>query len=212
MNWNSHKFILLPLGILALTFSVMAEQKGLVLQDKSASSQSPNAESTPTKSQNLSTQLKKVAKGLGEISEEYDRHLRYFNGIERGELILQPVKDGPFFRFRYVPCGEFVLGMTSKQRVAHISHFASGSNSQRVSTTLGFDSSPAVPVKILRGFFLLESELTQEQYNALIRQLKVSDQSNQLPVTGISWAEASEYCDKLSQRTGFAIRLPSVCE
>ncbi len=65
----------------------------------------------------------------------------------------------------------------------------------------------------LQGFFMGQTPITQAQWQALMgsNPSRFSDQpdSDQRPVENVSWHDAMEFCNRLSQRTGRHYTLPS---
>ena len=74
------------------------------------------------------------------------------------------------------------------------------------------DESPQHPVKISKGFWLAETEVTQAQYQALMGNNPSSFKGDQNPVEQVSWDEAKAFCAKLSQKANVSARLPSEAE
>lgn len=73
----------------------------------------------------------------------------------------------------------------------------------------------------LAGFFIGRFEVTQEQWRAVAKLPKLSRdlasdpsyfKGDQLPVDTVSWEDAREFCNRLSQSTGRRYRLPSEAE
>ncbi|MCZ6836296.1 MAG: formylglycine-generating enzyme family protein [Planctomycetota bacterium] len=67
-------------------------------------------------------------------------------------------------------------------------------------------------VKISKGFYLATTEMTQAQWNRLMGENRSKKQGDQLPVTHISWVEATAFCVKLGQRDSLNYRLPTEAE
>jgi formylglycine-generating enzyme required for sulfatase activity len=118
----------------------------------------------------------------------------------RREVELAPGVKVTFVR---IPAGTFVMGKNSLQEKNNL---------------------PASIVEIEKPFWMSETELTNEQYNALrpghdsryIAQFwkdhvgpgYAANRPGQ-PVIRISWNEAVEYCKALSEKTGLRITLPT---
>lgn len=62
------------------------------------------------------------------------------------------------------------------------------------------------------GFFMGRYEVTQAQYQAIMGTNPSSFKGEKLPVERVSWDDAVEFCQKLSQKTGRTYRLPSEAE
>ncbi|MEH2095436.1 SUMF1/EgtB/PvdO family nonheme iron enzyme [Nostoc sp.] len=75
------------------------------------------------------------------------------------------------------------------------------------------DESPQHQVKV-PGFFMGKYEITQAQYQAIMgnNPSKFNFKGEKRPVEQVSWDDAVEFCQKLSQKTGKSYRLPSEAE
>ncbi|PHJ64639.1 hypothetical protein VF14_35810 [Nostoc linckia z18] len=73
------------------------------------------------------------------------------------------------------------------------------------------DESPQHQVTV-PGFFMGRYEVTQAQYQAIIGTNPAVFEGEKLPVELVSWDDAVEFCQKLSQKTGRTYRLPSEAE
>ena len=76
------------------------------------------------------------------------------------------------------------------------------------------DEDEALPhrVTISKPFYMGIHEVTQEQYQAVMgtNPSRFNGASN--PVEQVSWKDATEFCDKLSNSTGKTVRLPTEAE
>jgi formylglycine-generating enzyme required for sulfatase activity/uncharacterized caspase-like protein len=123
---------------------------------------------------------------------------------EKGQVIKRyPNKQAKFFKedlgngitldMVSIPAGSFEMGSPSGEKERSQSE------------------GPQHIVKV-PTFFLGKFEVTQEQY----QQVMASDPSNfngaKRPVEPVSWNDAVEFCNKLSQKTGRKYRLPSEAE
>jgi len=61
-------------------------------------------------------------------------------------------------------------------------------------------------------FFMGKYEVTQEQWQVVMENNPSNFQGAKLPVEQVSWNDAVEFCQKLSQKTGKSYRLPSEAE
>lgn len=97
---------------------------------------------------------------------------------------------GVEFAFRWCPPGEFMMGSPP------------GELWQGVDETQH-------KVKLTRGFWLLETEVTQAMWQAVMgnNPSKYKDERN--PVENVSWNVSQEFCQKLSQKLGLQVRLPT---
>ncbi|MFN6564068.1 MAG: SUMF1/EgtB/PvdO family nonheme iron enzyme [Nostoc sp. ChiSLP01] len=73
------------------------------------------------------------------------------------------------------------------------------------------DESPQHEVKV-PGFFMGKYEVTQAQYQAIMGTNPSRFKGENRPVEQVSWDNAVEFCQKLSQKTGGTYRLPSEAE
>ncbi|MEA5568448.1 formylglycine-generating enzyme family protein [Anabaena sp. UHCC 0399] len=73
------------------------------------------------------------------------------------------------------------------------------------------DESPQRQVRI-PGFFMGKYAVTQEQYQAIMGINPARFKGDKRPVETVSWNDAVEFCEKLSQKTGKTYRLPSEAE
>ncbi|OUL23670.1 bifunctional serine/threonine-protein kinase/formylglycine-generating enzyme family protein [Nostoc sp. 106C] len=62
------------------------------------------------------------------------------------------------------------------------------------------------------GFFMGKYEVTQTQYQAIMGSNPSKFKDEKRPVEQVSWSDAVEFCQKLSQKTGRTYRLPSEAE
>ncbi|MEH2105451.1 SUMF1/EgtB/PvdO family nonheme iron enzyme [Nostoc sp.] len=73
------------------------------------------------------------------------------------------------------------------------------------------DESPQHQVKV-PGFFMGKYEITQAQYQAIMGNNPSNFKGGKRPVEQVSWDDAVEFCQKLSQKTKKTYRLPSEAE
>ncbi|NJR73657.1 MAG: formylglycine-generating enzyme family protein [Scytonema sp. CRU_2_7] len=94
-----------------------------------------------------------------------------------------------------IPGGQFVMGSPPSEK-------------ERES-----DEGPQHTVTI-QSFFMGRFAVTQEQYQAVMGDNRSYFKGAKRPVENVSWEQASEFCDKLSQRIGksYRYRLPSEAE
>ena len=70
------------------------------------------------------------------------------------------------------------------------------------------DEKPVTQVSLTRGFWLGQTEVTQAQWRAIMGNNPAHFQGDDLPVETVSWNEAMEFCQKLSDREGASGLLP----
>ncbi len=73
------------------------------------------------------------------------------------------------------------------------------------------NESPQREVRV-PGFFMGKYPVTQAQYQAIIGTNPADFKGEKRPVERVTWDDAVEFCEKLSQRTGKTYRLPSEAE
>jgi formylglycine-generating enzyme required for sulfatase activity len=64
----------------------------------------------------------------------------------------------------------------------------------------------------LQPFFMGKFEVTQAQWQAVMGYNPSNFKGDNLPVESVTWYEAMEFCERLSERTGRIYRLPSEAE
>ena len=72
----------------------------------------------------------------------------------------------------------------------------------------GSDEKPVHKVT-LSSYYIGKYEITQAQWKAVMGTEPSSFKGDNLPVEQVSWTEAKEFCDKLSQKTGKKYVLPT---
>lgn len=94
--------------------------------------------------------------------------------------------SGTTFALRYIPSGSFLMG------------------SPDTDTEAGTNEKPQRTVTITRGFWMLETEVTQGQYKAILgsNPSKFPACGDSCPVESVSWDEARAFADKLSAVQG----------
>jgi formylglycine-generating enzyme required for sulfatase activity len=93
--------------------------------------------------------------------------------------------------------------------------FSMGSSSGSLPTRR--DDERAHQVRITRPFSIAEKEVTLEQYQRVMGRYPVGSNLNpvhdtRIPVTRVSWEDATEFCRKLSQSEHRTYRLPTEAE
>ena len=96
-------------------------------------------------------------------------------------------------RFVRIPAGEFMMGSPRNER--------GRDNDERQHR-----------VRITSPFCMSATEVTQEQYEALIGTNPSHFKGAQNPVDEASWHDATEFCRRLSEKTGKTVRLPTEAE
>jgi len=75
------------------------------------------------------------------------------------------------------------------------------------------DEGPQHQVTIRKGFYMGTTEVTQEQWRAVMgNNPSYFTGDGRLPVETVSWLDAQEFCKKLSEKEGRTYRLPTEAE
>ncbi len=75
------------------------------------------------------------------------------------------------------------------------------------------DERPQHEVTISKGFWLCQTEVTQAQWQAVMGSNPSHFQGDpNRPVEQVSWNDATEFCSRLSKKTGMEFRLPTEAE
>ncbi|MCR5164542.1 MAG: formylglycine-generating enzyme family protein [Thermoguttaceae bacterium] len=98
--------------------------------------------------------------------------------------------DGIDYAFRWCPPGECMIGSPADEQDRH-------------------ENEKQHPVTILRGFWLLETEVTQEMWENLMGANLSKLKAAQNPVENVSWDDCQNFCQILSQKLGVEITLPT---
>jgi formylglycine-generating enzyme required for sulfatase activity len=133
---------------------------------------------------------------VGRDGQERDRR------THQAQFFAEALEEGVSIDMVAIPKGRFLMGATTKER--------SSLDRERPQHRV------AVP-----SFFMSQQAVTQAQWRrvAALPQVKRSLRLNpshfkgaELPVESVSWFDAMEFCDRLSQHTGSTYRLPSEAE
>jgi len=109
---------------------------------------------------------------------------------DRPETLWLDVGDGVTMELVLIPAGEFMMGANDA----------------------GTFEKPAHRVRITRPFYMGKYEVTQQQYEAVMGKNLSRCKGARNPVETVSWNDASEFCRRLSARTGQEVRLPAEAE
>ena len=90
-----------------------------------------------------------------------------------------------------IPSGKFMMGSPETE----MDRFA--------------DEGPQHEVTISKPFYMGATEVTQEQYEAVMSKNPSNFKGAQNPVEQMSWDDAVEFCKKLSAKTGKSVTLPT---
>ncbi|WP_339381453.1 bifunctional serine/threonine-protein kinase/formylglycine-generating enzyme family protein [Brasilonema bromeliae] len=120
----------------------------------------------------------------GNINNRSNRQAKYF---------AQDLGNGVTLEMVQIPGGTFLMGSPPGEK-------------QRESNE-GPQHQVTVP-----GFFMGKYEVTQAQYQAIMGNNPSNFKGEKRPVEKVSWNDAVELCQRLSQKTGRTYRLPSEAE
>lgn len=90
-------------------------------------------------------------------------------------------EDGIEYAFRWCPPGEFMMGLSYNEH----------------------------KVKLTKGFWLLETEVTQAMWQSVMGENPSYFKGDRNPVENVSWNDCQEFCKKLSQKLGPQVQLPT---
>ncbi|MBD2613864.1 formylglycine-generating enzyme family protein [Nostoc punctiforme FACHB-252] len=145
---------------------------------------------------------KKVTKSnVKKVIEQFaaSRHLTIHRHRQQSQYFIEDLGNGVLLEMVAIPKGSFIMGSPTGE------------------PERSEDESPQHKVTI-KPFFLGKYPVTQAQWQAVAAMQQVNrklnpDPSNfkgeNRPVESVSWYDAVEFCDRLSQYTGKPYRLPS---
>ncbi len=118
--------------------------------------------------------------------------------------------------------GTFSMGSTPEEARKAWQNAQEELKARKSSSVYPFDQFEAeTPVRkvTIKPFFMSKYEITQAQWRAIMGNLAFAEntgipgmKNDNHPIFGVTWAEAKEFCLKLSQKTGKKYRLPSEAE
>jgi formylglycine-generating enzyme required for sulfatase activity len=112
----------------------------------------------------------------------------------RAKTFTEDLGNGVKLEMVEIPKGEFMMGSPSSEQ------------------DRSADEGPQHRVQV-PGFYMGKYEVTQAQYQALMgKNPSHFTGDGKLPVEQVSWLDAMDFCQKLSQKTGRTYRLPSEAE
>lgn len=94
--------------------------------------------------------------------------------------------DGIVYAFRWCPPGEFEMGGGE-----------------------GLFTQNAHKVTLTKGFWMLETEVTQAMWRSVMGKIPSHFYGDQNPVECVSWYECQEFCNILSKKLGQRVQLPT---
>ncbi|MDO4586197.1 MAG: formylglycine-generating enzyme family protein [Planctomycetia bacterium] len=97
--------------------------------------------------------------------------------------------NGVDYAFRWCPPGSFMMGSPEGEGLRM--------------------EIPQHRVTLTKGFWMLETKVTQEMWESVMGDNPSNFKGLNLPVETVSWDDCQEFCEKLSQQSGFKIQLPT---
>ncbi len=122
---------------------------------------------------------------------------------ERKHVVLDLGKETTM-KLVYIEPGKFLMGSKmSREEVTErfgeeVTYFVS--------------EHPQHRVHITRGFYMGVTEVTQQQYEAVMGETTTCFDGKKNPVEMVSWKDARRFCRKLRRKTGKNVRLPTEAE
>ena len=98
-----------------------------------------------------------------------------------GRSVTFELNDGSQFRFQFCPPGSFVMGSADSEPGRHLNE-------------------EAVPVQITQGFWMGRTEVTQAQWNAVMKANFARFKGANLPVEMVKWEDTIWFVDSLNRR------------
>ncbi len=105
-----------------------------------------------------------------------------------GERLVKEI-NGVEFAFRWCPAGSFMMGSPKKEN-GH------------------YDREQLHKVTLSKGFWMLETPVTQKQWEAVMHTNPSIFQGDNLPVEMVSWYDCQDFCSEC-QKLGLSVALPS---
>jgi formylglycine-generating enzyme required for sulfatase activity len=115
------------------------------------------------------------------------------NVIPGDKSLTVDLGDGVTMTCVRIPAGKFMMGSPASE-------------------ARGEDDEKQHEVKITKPSYMAATEVTQEQYEAVMGANRSDFKGAKNPVECVSWDEAAEFCRRLSERTGRTVRLPTEAE
>ncbi|MBQ9875424.1 MAG: formylglycine-generating enzyme family protein [Thermoguttaceae bacterium] len=120
--------------------------------------------------------------------------------------------NGAEFAFRYCPPGEFLMGSGEEERARAVSPDMPRALQKIAEGLLSIETRRKVV--LTKGFWLMETELTQAQWEAITGENPSHFKGANLPVETISWRDCDAFVNKLNEELraapeGWRFRLPT---
>ena len=125
-------------------------------------------------------QVKQLAEDISSIEDRQQ-------GYQLGYIISNSITNSVGMKLVWIPAGDFMMGSDSGES----------------------DEKPIHSVRISKGFYMGQTEVTQAQYTAVMGTNPSNFKGDNLPVETVSWNEVMEFCRKLSREEGKTYSLPT---
>ena len=112
-----------------------------------------------------------------------------------GERMVKTV-NGIEYAFRWCPAGSFLMGSSKSEWDAAGIDWKSYNETQH-------------SVTLTRGFWMLETEVTQAMWKSVMGTDPSLFKGAQNPVESVSWKACDDFCKKLSSKLGLTVSLPT---
>ena len=107
-----------------------------------------------------------------------------------GERMVKTV-DGVEYAFRWCPAGKFLMGSPKSEEGRYN------------------DEDPWHEVTLTKGFWMLETQVTQAMWQRVMGENPSRFRGDDLPVECVSWNDCQGFCCRLSDKIGMQISLPT---
>jgi len=112
----------------------------------------------------------------------------------RGRTLTLNLGKGVTMKLVRIPAGSFLMGSLESEK------------------DYRKNEGPQHKVTISMPFYMGVTEVTQEQYEAVMGTNPSTFKGPKNPVESMAWGRAAEFCNKLSAKTGHIVRLPTEAE
>ena len=110
-------------------------------------------------------------------------------GKEAGDRVVISI-NGVEYAFRWIPAGTYTIGSPKSER---------GRNNDETQHQ----------VTLTQGFLMLETEITQKQWQTVMGNNPSDFKGDNLPVERVTWKDCQDFCKKLSAYLNFSVKLPT---
>lgn len=138
--------------------------------------------------------------GTGNIIKQGNGQAKYYTENLNGCVTLEMIA---------IPSGKFMMGSSQSERASFIKDL-NRYNRWDVED-IANQEQPQHQVRI-KSFYMGKYEVTQAQWQAIMGNNPAWSKGYNLPVEGVSWNDAVEFCKRLSKKTGKKYNLPSEAE